>query len=193
EAPDLGASVQLESSETLAGPAGDRDGVDAGYVPADRPYVLDERGVTAEGQREGDTLDERLAREQPEDLPSDPDRAGRLQMAGEGAALETSDSVAAEDVGISGGAASAEEAAMHYVDADALSGVGPDLDDAGPGGAETLGGDRAEPDPARPDDPYDLDPAARPDPASRLDAAREAGGAAAPASGREDAGPGSGL
>ena len=64
EAPDLGAAVQLDTSDTLAGPAGDIDGLDAGYSPPDRPYVLDDDEVTASGQLEGDTLDERIAREE---------------------------------------------------------------------------------------------------------------------------------
>ena len=102
EAPDLCAAVQLDTSDTLAGPAGDIDGLDAGYSPPDRPYVLDDDEVTASGQLEGDTLDERIAREEPEELPVDLDRAGRLTDEGQGAALERSDATAAEDVGIDG-------------------------------------------------------------------------------------------
>ncbi len=90
EAPDLEASVQLESDQHLAAPPGDRDGLDAGYAPPDRPYVLDEDGVTARGMREGDTLDQRLRRERRTD-PVEPDRAGRLERPGGGAALETPD------------------------------------------------------------------------------------------------------
>jgi hypothetical protein len=116
EAPDLGAAVQLETSESLVGPPGDRDGLDAGYVPPDRPYVLDDDDVTVAGQREPDTLDERLAREQPEELVVDAERAGRLYDPGQGAALERGDAMDADDVGISGGAASAEEAAVHVVE-----------------------------------------------------------------------------
>ncbi|MCU1665304.1 MAG: hypothetical protein JWR58_5369 [Pseudonocardia sp.] len=239
EAPDLGASVQLESDQQLVAPPGDRDGLDAGYVPADRPYVLDEDGVTARGMREGDTLDRRLRRERREE-PVDPDRAGRLRVAGEGAALERPDAMDGVDVGIDGGAASAEEAAVHEIDDlagapievepsladspalddaeldDALSGdplaerarqeaardvredgavfdpgSGP-LDESG----ETVGGGSAHtgggwtgrgPDPALPRDPADRDPAAG------IDANREVGGAAAPASGRGDVGPDAGL
>lgn len=156
EAPDLGAAVQLDTSDTLAGPAGDVDGLDAGYVPPDRPYVLDDDDVTVEGQREGDTLDERLAREEPEEVPVDTDRAGRLTDDGQGAALERADATEAEDVGISGGAASAEEAAVHVVD------LGTDLDpDEGQApvddeiAAETLAGD-PEADAARVDAARDL-------------------------------------
>jgi Family of unknown function (DUF5709) len=116
---DLGASVQLDSSQHLGAPAG-RDGLDAGYVTADRPYGLDEDGVTGAGMREGESLEERLRRELPEDEDTDPDRAGRITIADEGAALETRDALEGVDVGIDGGAASAEEAAMHVIEDEEL-------------------------------------------------------------------------
>jgi hypothetical protein len=114
QAADLGASVQLEGGETLED-LDDGDALDAGYVPPDRPYGLDDDGVTGAGMRDGDTLDQRLRREQGEE-PTDPDRAGRIIIAGEGAALETPDALDGVDVGVDGGAASAEEAAVHEVD-----------------------------------------------------------------------------
>ncbi|HWM59453.1 MAG TPA: DUF5709 domain-containing protein [Pseudonocardia sp.] len=113
QAPDLGASVQLEPSESLEGPL-DGDPLDAGYVPPDRPYALDEDPA-------GDTLDDRLRREQGEE-PVDPDRSGRITIAGEGAALETPDAMDGVDVGVDGGAAGAEEAAVHEID-DAVIGT----------------------------------------------------------------------
>ena len=113
QAPDLGASVQLEPSESLEGPL-DGDPLDAGYVPPDRPYALDEDPA-------GDTLDDRLQREQGEE-PTDPDRSGRITIAGEGAALETPDAMDGVDVGVDGGAAGAEEAAVHEID-DAVIGT----------------------------------------------------------------------
>lgn len=200
EAPDLGASVQLESDEHLAAP-GHHDALDAGYVPADRPYVLDEDGVTARGMREGDTLDERLRREQGEE-PVDTDRAGRLTIAGEGAALETPDAMDGVDVGIDGGAASAEEAAVHEVsDPGAPIEVEPSLIDSplvdDPELDDVLGDDplaeRARDEAVRDvvADGEMFEPGA--DPAAGLDADRDAGGAAAPASGRADVGPGAGL
>ena len=76
QSPDLGASVQLESGESLEDTV-DSDPLDAGYIPPDRPYLLDEDGVTGAGMRDGDTLDQRLRREQDAE-PVDPDRAGRL-------------------------------------------------------------------------------------------------------------------
>jgi Family of unknown function (DUF5709) len=117
EAPDLGASVQLETSESLVATPG-ADGLDAGYVPPDRPYLLDEQRVTAAELSEPETLDERLARERPDVLQSpeqiadvDATRAGRITPA---------DSVEAIDAGIDGGAASAEEAAMRVVERDRI-------------------------------------------------------------------------
>src|SRR5881227_2213401 len=65
EAPDLGASVQLETAESLVAPPG-ADGLDAGYVPPDLPYLLDEQRITAAELSEPETLDERLARERPD-------------------------------------------------------------------------------------------------------------------------------
>ncbi len=131
EAPDIGASVQLESAESLVGPPNE-EALDAGYIPPDRPYVLDEDGVTPAAIREGESLDERLHRErpdigveeptpdggyQPEGLAGD-ERSGRLAPAVDTAIEgtggdDTIRSTDAVDVGISGGAASAEEAAIH--------------------------------------------------------------------------------
>jgi len=104
QAPDLGASVQLETGETLED-TGDSAPLDAGYIPPDRPYVLDEDGVTGAGMRDGDTLDQRLDREQDADATyPDPDRAGRIVVEDETGALSTPDALEGEDVGIDGGA-----------------------------------------------------------------------------------------
>src|SRR4051812_8047419 len=159
EAPDLGTAVQLETSESLVGPPGDVDGLDAGYSPPDRPYALDDE-LTVAGQREGESLDERLAREVPEEVPVDVDRAGRLADPEQTGAMERSDAIEGQDVGIDGGAASAEEAAVHIVDlgadpdalADEEGGQAPVDDEIA---AQTLAGD---PDaaPARVDAARDL-------------------------------------
>jgi hypothetical protein len=122
EAPDIGASVQLETSESLVAPPG-ADGLDAGYVPPDQPYLLDEQRITAAELSEPETLDERLARERPDVLQSpqeisdiDTTRAGRIAPAEVDPDGEPSNSIEAIDVGIDGGAASAEEAAMRVVE-----------------------------------------------------------------------------
>lgn len=131
EAPDLGAAMQLDNAETLEGAAGGADALDAGYVPPDRPYALDEDGVTGAEMRDGESLDERLARERPEEAPpADADRSGRIAVDGGGAALEAADAVDGVDVGIDGGAASAEEAAVHDVTVDTRVDGEPSVADA---------------------------------------------------------------
>jgi Family of unknown function (DUF5709) len=101
---DLGEAVQLDPAETLDGSL-DADALDAGWVPPDRPLVSEDEAMTARGQQEGESLDERLAREEPETATVDPARAGRIE--------DTGDDLTGVDVGIDGGAASAEEAAVH--------------------------------------------------------------------------------
>ncbi|SHL40545.1 DUF5709 domain-containing protein [Actinacidiphila paucisporea] len=108
---------------------------DEGYSPPDRPLAVDEIGTTAAEQRSGESLDERLPRERPDVQPDlddglgdasdtdgelvDPEagemRSGRLVAPDEGV-HERRDGMVGEDVGIDGGAASAEEAAVHVVE-----------------------------------------------------------------------------
>jgi Family of unknown function (DUF5709) len=114
EAPDIAAVVQEDTAETLIGPPG-ADPLDAGYVPPDQPYVLDDDTITAAGQRHGESLDDRLRREQPEQTFEDTDRSGRIAIAGGGPQGETPDAIEGIDEGIDGGAASAEEAAVHVI------------------------------------------------------------------------------
>ncbi|MFD4246028.1 DUF5709 domain-containing protein [Streptomyces sp. NPDC058525] len=127
---DESAEAQPDMENTLDEPGLD-DTLDTAYVPLDRPLAVEDRGTTAAEARTGESLDERLARERPEvsalsalDEDSDevgdallagPDRAGRL-TAVDGSAPQSHFSVLARDVGIDGGAASAEEAAIHIVD-----------------------------------------------------------------------------
>ncbi|MGW3287572.1 DUF5709 domain-containing protein [Streptomyces sp. NPDC001002] len=131
----------LDPEDTL-----DDDGVDdpldRGWSPPERPWAVEHEGVTAaEGQR-GETLDQRLAEEIPDlgaydgDGLGDSDdsdgelldnevgdfRSGRLVAPDEGAHEDEESALIATDVGIDGAAASAEEAAMHIVDEDTLSG-----------------------------------------------------------------------
>ncbi|MEV6294559.1 DUF5709 domain-containing protein [Streptomyces sp. NPDC051896] len=112
------------------------DVLDEGYSPPERPLAVTKQGTTAAEQHAGETLDERLGREVPDvtappgddigDLPGgegepvDPEageaRAGRLVAPDEGAHTDTVKEEVARDVGIDGGAAGAEEAAVHVVD-----------------------------------------------------------------------------
>ncbi|MEU3344559.1 DUF5709 domain-containing protein [Streptomyces sp. NPDC006700] len=123
------------------------DVLDEGYSPPEKPLGVTKYGTTAAEQHEGESLDQRLAQEQPEesgaegdgvgDLPGgegepvDPeaggDRAGRLVAPDEGAHGDTTKEEVAEDKGVDAGAAGAEEAAMHIVDDDTLpdDGTGP--------------------------------------------------------------------
>jgi hypothetical protein len=137
EEPDLGAAIQLESGETLDGPPG-TDAMDALTVAPNRPFGLDDPDTTPEGQRHRDTVDERLAREVPDDLATTADdpavdpvsddpgseaggvRAGRLVADEDTPDTRATDVLDADDAGISGGVASAEEAAVHEIDEDDL-------------------------------------------------------------------------
>ena len=107
------------------------DALDSAWSPPERPRELDAFGTTVAEQREGETLDQRLAQEQPDpnlaaDLEATDEefiddgevgdaRAGRLVDPDEGLGEDTEKDLVGEDVGIDGGAASAEEAAMHVV------------------------------------------------------------------------------
>lgn len=120
----------LDPSDTLDGNPGD-DPLDAGYLPTDRWSAGERFGNTLAEEREGESLDQLLAEEEPEadpyaegDLPQDaplaadyPEpRAGRLVAEDEGARADTEADLVARDVGIDGGAAGAEEAAVHVED-----------------------------------------------------------------------------
>ncbi|KUN78128.1 DUF5709 domain-containing protein [Streptomyces griseoruber] len=131
----------LDAEDTLVDD-GVSDPLDRGWSPPERPWAVEHNGVTAAERRQGETLDQRLAEELP-DLPV-PDgdglgdcdgtdgelldnevgaaRSGRLVAPDEGAHEDEESAMVASDVGIDGAAASAEEAAMHIVDEDSLSG-----------------------------------------------------------------------
>ncbi len=120
---------QLDPSETLTGD-NTEDPLDAGYSPPDYEPHATRFGTTAEEQLEGESLDQLLAEEEPdiaaddrpwaddydvEDSAPDP-RAGRLVAPDEGAHGDQEADEVASDVGRSGGAASAEEAAVHIIE-----------------------------------------------------------------------------
>jgi len=96
------------------------------WDPPDREPKNTRYGTTLEEQREGESLDQRLAQEEPDigidDAPAiDTDRAGRLVEPDEGARADTESAAVATDVGPAGYASSAEEAAVHIVDEDELN------------------------------------------------------------------------
>ena len=150
---------QLQAEDSLVDRGVD-DILDEGYSPPERWSVLEKFGNTAEEEREGESLDQKLAEEEPDpnlafdDPLAEPagrdgrrraqpattttstwtptsttvelgddydgevgdDRSGRLVSPDEGAHSDTEKDLVAGDVGIDGGAASAEEAAMHVVE-----------------------------------------------------------------------------
>jgi len=115
---------QLQSDETLINRGVD-DVLDEGYIPPDHWSAAEGFGNTVAEQRQGETLDQRLTQEEPDGEADDGEwnpehesrqvggrRAGRLI---ESFGKDRSD-MFADDVGFAGGAAAAEEAAMHIID-----------------------------------------------------------------------------
>ena len=155
ESEDLEDYQVQDSTDTLDGPPGD-DPLDRGVVPPERWSAGIRYGTTEEEQAEGESLDQLLAEEEPDDteeeledalelddeepgdvedfdedddagdedvdgllLDDGPDpRAGRLVAEDEGAHPDEEEDLVARDVGIDGGGATAEEAAMHVVEED---------------------------------------------------------------------------
>ena len=134
----------LDASDTLDGDPGD-DPLDQGIAPPDRWSAGEGFGTTAPEEQEGESLDQMLAEEEPEqdpyaeadsdfddeegdgedrradDLGGDDEpepRSGRLVADDEGAHADAEEDLVAHDVGLDGGAASAEEAAVHIEDED---------------------------------------------------------------------------
>ena len=118
---------QLPREDTLDDRGVD-DVLDEGYSPPDREPAHLRHGMTAAEQHAGETLDERLAEEEPEPDPyaedpygdADPGspapRAGRLLAPDEGLGEDVDAEEYARDVGIDGAGASAEEAAVHVIE-----------------------------------------------------------------------------
>ncbi|MBO0815345.1 MAG: hypothetical protein J2P30_09410 [Actinobacteria bacterium] len=145
ESADLEDYSVEDPAETLTGEPGD-DPHDRGVAPPERWSAGMRFGTTAGEQQAGESLDRQLAEEEPEtpaglddedqeDFAGDPDaaeedvdglllddgpdpRAGRLVAEDEGAHPDTEADLVAHDAGIDGGAASAEEAAVHVVEED---------------------------------------------------------------------------
>jgi hypothetical protein len=147
ESEDLQDYQVQDSTDTLSGAPGD-DPLDRGVVPPERWSAGVRFGDTATEQSGGESLDQLLAEEEPdpvldfdddddedEDLEDDDDagdedvdglllddgpdpRAGRLVAEDEGAHPNEEEDLVARDVGIDGGGATAEEAAVHVVEED---------------------------------------------------------------------------
>jgi len=112
ESADLTDYEVLDASDTLDGNPGD-DPLDRGVAPPERWSAAIRYGSTASEQQAGESLDELLAEEEP-DVAEEADD----EPVGD---LPRDEDVGDEDIDgllIDGGAASAEEAAMHVVDDD---------------------------------------------------------------------------
>jgi len=116
-----GDTDQLPLEDTLLDRGVD-DLLDEGYSPPERPRT-NRFGETAWEEAHGESLDQRLAEEEPDVWEADPrpdaarevGRAGRLVEDDTAVEAGGNDEFAV-DAGIAGGAASAEEAAVHVID-----------------------------------------------------------------------------
>lgn len=104
--------------------------LDEGYSPPEKWSPAQRYGNTPLEEERGETLDQRIAQEEPEEEPYEAaaaagenvggevgdERAGRLVAEDEGMHTDTEKDLVADDVGIDGAGASAEEAAVHVVD-----------------------------------------------------------------------------
>ncbi len=119
--------------DSMSGDRGLAEPLDEGYSPPEKWSVGQGYGNTPLEEELGESLDQRIAQEEPEPDPyveaerdiDDLDdgevgnvRAGRLIAPDEGAGEDEDSEPYADDVGIDGAGASAEEAAMHVVDGD---------------------------------------------------------------------------
>lgn len=101
---------QLQPEDTLVGQLGE-DVLDDGYTPPDREPRAAEYGLTAAEQRQGETLDQRLRQEEPEEdvtLDDDLDSGDPDAMPFDDEGTDIRESRAS--------GRTAEEAAMHVVD-----------------------------------------------------------------------------
>ena len=122
---------QLQADDTLVD-RGVEDTLDEGYNAPERWSPGEGYGNTALEEEVGETLEQRMAQEVPEPDPYEQaeaeadyedvggevgdGRAGRLVAEDEGLGADLEKDLIADEVGIDGGAASAEEAAVHVVD-----------------------------------------------------------------------------
>ena len=104
--------------------------LDEGYSPPEKWSPAEGFGNTPAEEEQGETLDQRIAQEEPEPDPYElaadesedvtgevgTERAGRLVDEDEGLGPDLEQDLIAEDVGIDGAGASAEEAAVHVID-----------------------------------------------------------------------------
>jgi hypothetical protein len=121
---------QPSNLEDLGDPDVD-DPLDRGYSPPEKWSVAEGFGNTPYEEATGETLEQRVAQEEPEPDPYaeaetlavdeildgevGDERAGRLVAPDQGLGEDTEKDLVGTDVGIDGAAASAEEAAVHVI------------------------------------------------------------------------------
>jgi hypothetical protein len=122
------------AGDSLADDRGLEEPLDEGYSPPERWSAAQGYGNTPLEEGKGESLDQRVAQEVPEPDPYaeaereaadldrggegpevGDDRAGRLVAPDEGAHPDAERDLVADDVGIDGAGAGAEEAAVHVV------------------------------------------------------------------------------
>jgi Family of unknown function (DUF5709) len=122
------------SGDSLVDDRGLAQPLDEGYSPPEKWSVAEGYGNTPLEEELGETLDQRIAQEEPEPDPYEAaeeeshdvegevgrERAGRLVDTDRGIGPDEEGDLIGEDVGIDGAAASAEEAAVHIVDDDTV-------------------------------------------------------------------------
>ena len=120
------------SGDSLVDNRGLEEPLDEGYSPPEKWSAAQGYGNTPLEEEQGETLDQRLQQEVPEPDPYQEaaeqtenvggevgdERSGRLVAEDEGIAEDTEKDLVADDVGVDGAAASAEEAAVHTIDED---------------------------------------------------------------------------
>jgi hypothetical protein len=118
------------TGDSLVDNRGLAEPLDEGYSPPEKWSVAEGYGNTPLEEELGETLDQRIAQEEPEPDPYElaatetedvggevgDVRAGRLVDTDRGIGLDEEKDLIGEDVGIDGAGASAEEAAVHVVD-----------------------------------------------------------------------------
>src|SRR4051794_14403185 len=135
--PDAGESVDEEPAEddgvlavsdSLASDDLQADVLDTGVDAGEGYRAADAYGTTLAEERAGESLDQLLSEEEPDAPPEQPwtdeeygpdvedvpfARSGRLVAPDEGTGADDEADLVATDVGVDGGGASAEEAAVH--------------------------------------------------------------------------------
>jgi hypothetical protein len=124
---------QLQPQDSLDDRGVD-DVLDEGFSPPEKLRGSEDKATTALGELEGETLEERMRQEEPEvwaDAEEERDadildgdvggevgseRTGRLVAPDQGLGEDVDAEMVAEDEGIDGAGASAEEAAMHTIE-----------------------------------------------------------------------------